>query len=111
MRFQTHNGWYEEERERGSVWEIDVRYSLAGREDTNDDLKDVLNYECVYNAVSEEMKRQSKLLETAGKAIYDRILEIGKEYEITSLQVRVRKLAPPFGGETDSVEIIMEETL
>ncbi len=111
MRFRTHNGWYDEEREKGSVWEVNVRYSLAGREDTDDDLKNVLNYERVYDAVSEEMKRQSKLLETVGKAIYYRVLEIGKEYEISGVKVQVRKLDPPFGGETDSVEFIMEEPL
>lgn len=107
MQFDTHNGWYEEERNNGNVWEIDVRYSLPVAETEEDDLKNVFNYESVYDTVQKEMERPCRLIETVGQNIYKSIQGIGQSQGMEDLEVRVRKLNPPFKGKTESVEVVI----
>ncbi len=103
MRFETHNGWYEWERKKGSVWEVDVAYTMPEEDVKEDDLVEVFNYEKVYEIVSEVMRDEVRLIETMAKRLKER-LERANE-RTSNWRVTVRKLNPPFEGETKSVEV------
>ena len=69
----------------------------------NDDLNSTVDYVDVYNAIKTEMDKPSKLLES----VMDRIIVSIKRISsyITVVDVSIKKLSPPIGGNVDSVEL------
>ena len=69
----------------------------------NDLLKSTVDYVSVYNVLKKEMSIPSKLLEV----VLERIIEGIKKMDdnIDSVDVSIKKLSPPIGGNVDSVEL------
>ena len=69
----------------------------------NDDLNSTVDYVDIYNAIKTEMDRPSKLLES----VMDRMIVSKKRISsnITVVDVSIKKLSPPIGGNVDSVEL------
>ncbi len=69
----------------------------------NDLLKSTVDYVSVYNVLKKEMSVPSKLLEVVLERIIEGIKKI--DDNIDSVDVSIKKLSPPIGGNVDSVEL------
>ena len=71
--------------------------------DQNDLLESTVDYVSIYNVLKKEMDSPSKLLEVVLERIIKGIKKIDKN--IDSIDVSIKKLSPPIGGNVDSVEL------
>lgn len=97
MEFRAYHGCLEKERTEGNDFVVDFRgemYMDAAAE--SDSLDDALNYALIYDAVAEEMKIPSDLLEHVAGRIVKSIAE--KFPQLLSFSVRVSKSRPPVDG-------------
>ena len=69
----------------------------------NDLLQSTVDYVSVYNVLKKEMSIPSKLLEVVLERIIEEIKKI--DDNIDSVDVSIKKLSPPIGGNVDSVEL------
>ena len=69
----------------------------------NDDLKSTVDYVDIYNAIKTEMYKPSKLLESVMERMIVSIKEISGDASV--VDVSIKKLSPPIGGNVDSVEL------
>ena len=69
----------------------------------NDNLKSTVDYVNIYNAIKTEMDKPSKLLESVVERIVASITKINSN--ISVVDVSIKKLSPPIGGNVDSVEL------
>lgn len=107
MEFFARHGYYEEERKIGNRFGVDVEietdFHIAAE---NDDLDGTVNYERVYDIVSQVMQTETLLLEhIAGNiisGIRNQFPKVGK------VKVKVSKYNPPIGGVCHRALITME---
>ena len=95
LRYHARHGYYEEERERGNEFEVDLIFTLdlkpAGRKDY---LSKTVNYEEAETIVHAIMESPSvKLIETLAVMIGEKLFETFSN--VKKLEVRLRKLNPP----------------
>ena len=69
----------------------------------NDDLNSTVDYVDIYNAIKTEMGKPSKLLESVMERMIVSIKEISGDASV--VDVSIKKLSPPIGGNVDSVEL------
>jgi len=104
MEFYAFHGCTDEEKKVGIHFEVDVwievDVSLASK---TDKIKDALNYQIVYQVVSEEMKQTSSLLEHVAGRIKRQLMATFPQTE--SVTVRISKMNPPLGGKVKRVSI------
>ena len=81
-----------------AIVEIDT-----SRAEQNDLLKSTVDYVSIYNVLKKEMSIPSKLLEVVLERIIEGIKKI--DDNIDSVDVSIKKLSPPIGGNVDSVEL------
>ena len=81
-----------------AVVEIDT-----SRAEQNDLLESTVDYVSIYNVLKKEMSIPSKLLEVVLERIIVGIKKI--DDNIDSIDVSIKKLSPPIGGNVDSVEL------
>lgn len=108
LRFKGYHGYYEEEREQGNDFEIDIMFSAdLRRAGTTDQLDHTIDYQEILAIVKEVMHGKSlHLIETLTKKIGDQLF---KQFpRVESLKVSVRKLDPPLDVETAYSEITMQ---
>lgn len=100
LRFTAYHGFYEEERQKGNKFEVDLIFSTNLRTaGESDRLQDTIDYQEVVQAVQHIMEGPSqKLIETLTKRIGDRLFDRFRQAQ--ELQVAVRKLNPPLDVET-----------
>ena len=107
IKLYAYHGCMEEEARLGGNYIVDVTiqidFSEAARKD---DLEKTVDYVSVYNVVKAEMEIRSKLIETVGKRIVDRLRE---KHRMAKIKVKVTKLNPPINGVVSSVSIEIEE--
>jgi len=97
LEFHAYHGVYAHERSSGNKFEVDISVEAKLQERVlEDDLSGTINYESLYQVVREEMERPSKLLETVGYGIAQRILAAFAE--ALHVEVRISKFNPPIGG-------------
>ncbi len=97
LQFKAYHGYYDEERERGNQFEVDIVLETDFSEAAAYDVLDgTIDYEDIYKIVQEHMQRPSRLLEH----VVDNILnEIKQNFDAVSFaEVKVYKLNPPIGG-------------
>lgn len=106
MEFYAFHGFYEEEREKGNDFVVDVHvttdFSIASEQDN---LEGTVNYEIIYAIVKEEMAIPTKLLERVTQRILDRFFEAFSE--VSNIEISVAKKNPPVGGQVKQSRITM----
>lgn len=108
LRFKGYHGYYQQEREEGNDFEVDLIFKADLRKaGDNDQLDDTIDYQLVLERVKSVMEGPSvKLIETLTKRIGDQLFE--QFQEVQQLTVAVRKLNPPVNVETAYSEIKMQ---
>ena len=107
MRFYARHGCFEEERQIGAHFAIDltIEAPCAMESVRSDKLEDTLSYQSLYDVVKEEMEHPSRLLEH----VAGRILKRLKEHfpQIGSMRIAISKLSPPLGGQVGASRIVL----
>jgi dihydroneopterin aldolase len=97
LSFKAYHGYYDEEREKGNQFLIDVLlevdFTKAARAD---DLNHTIDYEGVYAVISHHMVIPSRLLEHVVNNILEELKE--KYPQANRIEVSLSKLNPPIGG-------------
>lgn len=97
MEFHSYHGVYDFEREKGSVFQVDVAFELdLERPAATDNIQDTLDYVAVYELIAREMETPVNLLEHLAAKITQRLLDSFPQAE--QVELRVAKSAPPVGG-------------
>ncbi|MFY0591281.1 dihydroneopterin aldolase [Roseivirga sp.] len=109
MEFYAFHGFYEEEREKGNDFIVDVHvttdFSTASE---TDNLEGTVNYEDIYSITKEEMSISTKLLERLAQKILERLFNMFSE--ASSIEISVAKKNPPVGGPVNQSKITMIRT-
>jgi dihydroneopterin aldolase len=107
MRFYAHHGCFEEERQIGTYFSVDVCIEApkAWTAVQSDRLEDTLNYQSVYNAIKQEMEQPSRLLEhVAGRMAH----RLKADFPHTGkIRLSLAKLHPPLGGQVGASRIVL----
>ena len=107
MHFYAYHGFFEQERIIGNDFFVTVSLDMDEvAAQTTDDLNDTLNYQLVYDAVSEEMQHTSKLLESVAQRIACRLRQIHPA--VKHVRVQLSKKNPPLGGQMEAVTLVVE---
>ncbi len=94
-----------QEREVGQKIEIDLDlHADLSAACASDSLQDTINYETVYTTVMElvDAGKRYRLLESLGEEICNAVL---RQYPVTKVAIRMRKLNLPFPNNLSHVEI------
>lgn len=108
IKVYAFHGCLDEEARIGSEYSVDiiVNADLSTSAQT-DDLNDTVDYVLLNKIVVEEMAIRSKLLETVGQRILDRVF---KESQLVSFaEIFVSKINPPIGGNVEKVTIVLSK--
>ena len=105
VRFYAFHGVMSQERSVGGEFLVSVKvgYPLE-KAMSSDDVADTLNYAALYELVKKEMMQPSSLLEH----VMGRIVEaIEKAFpEVTSVEVKIKKVNPPMGSDSNGAEVM-----
>lgn len=96
LRFYSKIGVFDQERAVGNEFEVEVEIRYPARHFERENLDSSINYAEAYDIVSEVMKLEWKLVESAAEAITSAISERWKF--VRSVRAGVVKLAPPVQG-------------
>lgn len=107
LKFRGLHGFYDEERQKGNDFEVDLTFHQSLQKAAeSDNLEDTLDYQKAYEAVKNVMEGPSvKLIEHLAFLIGQNILEhldSNSKFDIT-----VRKLNPPLPTEIDFSEVTL----
>ncbi len=104
MTFHAHHGVWDEEREIGQRFEVDVALYLDVKKVAQSDkLKNTIDLYAVFEAVNAVMVGVSyNLVETIAEKIAQKILT---DFKVERLTVRVRKPRAPIRGIQDGIEV------
>lgn len=104
--FFAYHGFYPEEQKLGNKFIVDVEVSFKPVNGLKDDkIANTVDYEQVYNIISEQMKKTMKLIETVAQAIADQVKE---QYTfVESIKVSIKKLNPPLKGKVHCSSIVI----
>lgn len=104
MSFYAHHGCFEQEQTIGTHFRADLTFTTdTTLAEQTDCIDHTVSYLDVYQVVSREMNRPSHLLEHLARRICDAVL--AEFPAVESVAVKVYKLAPPLGGQMDSVGV------
>ena len=105
VRFYAFHGVMPQERSVGGEFLVSVKvgYPLE-KAMISDDVADTLNYAELYELGKKEMMQPSGLLEH----VMGRIVEaIEKAFpEVTSVEVKIKKVNPPMGSDSNGAEVM-----
>jgi len=108
LRFFAPIGYYAEERLLGNEFYVDVRVRFPFDSPDAEALHNTLNYEELYEIVSEAMRAERKLLESAAKDI---LAEIRARFAFANeIVVSIKKTTPPFGSDTACSQVSLRMT-
>ena len=107
IRIFAHHGCFEQEREIGNFFIVDMEcLTDMSLPMLDDNLDSAVNYQKIYDLVKEEMAVPSNLLEHVGGRILRRVRAAFPGVEKAS--VTISKLNPPLGGEVGASRLTME---
>lgn len=106
MRFYAHHGCFEQERQIGTLFSVNLSFQTdTSRAELSDNIADTVNYSDVYQTVKIQMAHPSHLLEHVARRVGEALL---CDYPaITAVDVEVSKLNPPLGGQMDAVSVAL----
>jgi dihydroneopterin aldolase len=107
LKFKGYHGYYEEERQQGNDFEVDLTfYAHLQRAAHSDNLQDTIDYQKVLQIVDSIMGGPSvQLIETLANKIGN---ELFRTFPLAEkLDIAVRKLNPPLNIRADYAEIEM----
>lgn len=105
LTFKAYHGYYDEERQRGNHFSVDVILETDFEAATqSDDLRDTIDYSAVYTIIAKHMRGSSRLLEFVAGQIGKEILETFPS--IRQITLSLAKLNPPIGGPCTSAEVV-----
>lgn len=108
LSFKAYHGYYDEERELGNHFEIDISVTSEFEDAAaSDDLNKVVDYEVLYAIVKKEMQVSSSLLESVVVRIANRV--INELALVESVKVSLSKLNPPIKGECREAKVTFEK--
>ena len=105
VRFYAFHGVMPQERSVGGEFLVSVKVGCPlEKAMSSDDVADTLNYAELYELVKKEMMLPSSLLEH----VMGRIVEaIEKAFpEVTSVEVKIKKVNPPMGSDSNGAEVM-----
>jgi dihydroneopterin aldolase len=106
LEFHAYHGVYPHERSSGNKFEVDIKVETDFQDTAfQDDLSGTINYEDLYSLVKSEMEKPSKLLETVGHAIAERILQSFNS--AIDVEVKISKFNPPIGGVCRKASVVV----
>ncbi len=106
LEFHAYHGVYPHERSSGNKFEVDIIVETQFQESAfQDDLSGTINYEDLYRLVKNEMDKPSKLLETVGHAIAEKILKSFSS--AIDVEVKISKFNPPIGGVCKKASVVV----
>ncbi len=104
MKFYAYHGVLEQEQRVGNTFVVDLKLITNIRYDFAEDLlEETINYAEVYSLVEAIMRVPSQLLETVAYRIAKLLLKTFDK--INSLEIKIKKLNPPFHCELKSVTV------
>ena len=91
----------------GGHYRVDIRIDAdLSAASVSDDLSQTIDYCDVQRIVSREMMQRSKLIEHVAKRIGDTLMK--SLPRIQHLNVSLTKIAPPMGGDVESVTVELQ---
>ena len=106
LEFHAYHGVYPHERSSGNKFEVDIVVETQFQEVAfQDDLSGTINYEDLYRLAKNEMEKPSKLLETVGHAIAEKILKSFPS--AIAVEVKISKFNPPIGGVCKKASVVV----
>ncbi|MBL3656530.1 dihydroneopterin aldolase [Fulvivirga sediminis] len=107
LKFKAYHGYYDEERQKGNQFEVNIAVKTVFlKAAENDDLDNTVDYEQLYKIVKEEMGIPSKLLEHVVKRITDRVIKEIKA--VDKVKVSLSKFNPPIGGDCRESKVTLK---
>jgi dihydroneopterin aldolase len=108
IRVFAFHGCLKEETKIGSDYRVDLEVKANLKTASNSDkLIDTIDYVLLNKIVKEEMSIPSKLLETVGKRILNRVFL--ESNLVTKVVISISKINPPVGGDVEMVTIKLAE--
>jgi dihydroneopterin aldolase len=109
MTFHAYHGVWDEEREIGQRFEVDVELKIDARAAAQTDrLRDTVDLYAVFEAVEKVISNgKCRLLETMAEKVANQILE---KFNVEEVLVRVRKPHAPIRGIQDGIEVEINRT-
>jgi dihydroneopterin aldolase len=104
MVFRGYHGVWDEERQIGQRFEVDVEFIIdVNAAAKSDNIKDTIDFYKVYQVVENIVAQKSfKLVETLAETIAATLL---RKFSASELRVRVRKPNSPVPGICDGIEV------
>ena len=106
MEFFAFHGCFREEQVVGNSFMVNIRlegdFNVPAQ---SDNIADAVNYQIIFDLVKEQMAVTSHLLEHVAKRILDAIY--GKYPNLDMASVKVSKVNPPLGGQTQQVSVTL----
>ena len=104
IRCYSFHGCLKEESIIGGEYRTDVWIKLKKESlIKNDELSETVDYGAVTRVVVEEMKKNSKLIESVCERIVDRVIKLS--ITIKYVRARVCKINPPIDGDVENVSV------
>ena len=108
IRVFAFHGCLKAETKIGSDYLVDLKVKANLKTASNSDkLIDTIDYVLLNKIVKEEMSIPSKLLETVGKRILNRVFL--ESNLVTKVVISISKINPPVGGDVEMVTIKLVE--
>ncbi|MBN2892924.1 MAG: dihydroneopterin aldolase [Bacteroidales bacterium] len=105
MKFHSYIGHYDEEKEIGNKFNVDLKLVTNSKKAAKtDNLNYGLDYVTVYSVVKQEMNKKCNLVENVTERIVAHLFQNFSKIE--ALEIKVTKLSPKIGGMVDEVSII-----
>lgn len=107
MEFRALHGCYELERRVGNRFTVDLEITAElGDVAAEDCVEKAVNYLTVYEIVRERMRTVQRTIERVAMNIIEALYDAFPQ--IRHVKCTVSKLAPPLGGKTDRVSVVLE---
>ena len=107
MQFYAYHGCFKEEKVVGNYFRVDVKIKGdCTKAASSDNIADAINYQTVFNLVKREMDVTSNLLEHVSERILNAIYAAFPNLD--KVRVKVCKMNPPLGGQTQQVSVSLE---